>query len=83
MLGTGLIGRFYTESLHGKRSRDRVQLVYSRSEDKARKFAEEYGIGVTDEQLAVRIVAIQYLIDVALQHRGLIFAVGSKNSADR
>lgn len=44
LLGTGLIGRFYTESLHGKRSRDRVQLVYSRSEDRARTFAEEYGI---------------------------------------
>ena len=44
LLGTGFIGRFYTESLHGKRSRDRVQLVYSRSEDKARAFAKEYGI---------------------------------------
>jgi len=44
LLGTGFIGRFYTESLHAKRSRDRVQLVYSRSEEKARTFAAEYGI---------------------------------------
>ena len=44
MLGTGLIGRFYTEALHGNRSRDQVALVYSRSEDRAREFAAEYGI---------------------------------------
>lgn len=44
LLGTGLIGRFYTESLQSKRSRDRVQLVYSRTEEKARAFAAEFGI---------------------------------------
>lgn len=44
LLGTGLIGRFYTESLHGKRSRDRVHVVYSRSADRARAFAQHYGI---------------------------------------
>ena len=31
MLGTGLIGDFYTKTLHGQRSRDRVRVVYSRS----------------------------------------------------
>ena len=35
MLGTGLIGRFYTMALHGQRSRDRVQVVYSRSAEHA------------------------------------------------
>lgn len=44
LLGTGLIGRFYTEALHGKRSKDRVQLVYSRDADRARAFAEEFAI---------------------------------------
>jgi len=44
MLGTGLIGRFYTEALHGKRARDRVQVVYSRNNDRARAFAKEYDI---------------------------------------
>ena len=29
MLGTGLIGDFYTATLHGQRGRDRVQVVYS------------------------------------------------------
>ena len=34
MLGTGLIGDFYTMTLHGQRGRDRVRVVYSRSEDR-------------------------------------------------
>jgi predicted dehydrogenase len=41
MLGTGLIGLFYTRTLHGRRTRDRVQVVYSRSEERARAFARE------------------------------------------
>jgi predicted dehydrogenase len=41
MLGTGLIGLFYTQTLHGKRNRDRVELVYSRSQARAEAFARE------------------------------------------
>jgi len=44
MLGTGLIGTFYTQTLHGLRSRDRVVNVYSRSAERARAFAAERGI---------------------------------------
>jgi predicted dehydrogenase len=44
MLGTGLIGTFYTDTLHGLRSRDRVVHVYSRSAERARAFAEARGI---------------------------------------
>ncbi len=44
MLGTGLIGLFYTMTLHGQRSRDRVRRVYSRSEDRAQAFAEKWDI---------------------------------------
>ncbi|MFK7819389.1 MAG: Gfo/Idh/MocA family protein [Planctomycetaceae bacterium] len=44
MLGTGLIGRFYTEALQGKRSKDKVHLVYSRTEERAKDFAETHGI---------------------------------------
>ncbi|MFW6182592.1 MAG: Gfo/Idh/MocA family protein, partial [Chloroflexota bacterium] len=43
MLGTGLIGLFYTMTLHGARSRDRVHVVYSRRAERARAFAEEWG----------------------------------------
>jgi len=44
MLGTGLIGTFYTQTLHGLRSRDRVVNVYSRSAERARAFAKERSI---------------------------------------
>jgi predicted dehydrogenase len=55
MLGTGLIGRFYTQTLHGQRSRDRVQVVYSRSEERARSFAQEWGIPTWTADLAAAI----------------------------
>lgn len=44
LLGTGLIGRFYAQSLHGHRSRDRIHVVYSRRNDRAATFADEFGI---------------------------------------
>lgn len=44
MLGTGLIGHFYTLAIHGQRSRDRVEMAYSRSEERARGFADDRGI---------------------------------------
>ena len=44
MLGTGLIGRLYTATLHGQRNRDRVEVVYSQSAERASRFAAEFGI---------------------------------------
>lgn len=44
MLGTGLIGNFYTMTLHRSRSRDRVGVVYSRTPERAEAFAEEWGV---------------------------------------
>lgn len=44
MLGTGLIGDFYTMTLHGQRSRDHVEVVYSRSDERGKAFAERWGI---------------------------------------
>jgi predicted dehydrogenase len=44
MLGTGLIGDFYTMTLHGQRARDRVNVVYSRSEERGEAFAERWSI---------------------------------------
>ncbi len=46
MLGTGLIGTFYTMTLHQGRGVDRVHAVYSRTEERARAFAEENTIPV-------------------------------------
>jgi len=44
MLGTGFIGRFYTDALLGNRSKDRVVSVYSRTEEKGKKFADDYNV---------------------------------------
>ena len=43
MLGSGFIGRFYAESIHGQRGRDRVVAIYARREESAKKFADDYG----------------------------------------
>jgi predicted dehydrogenase len=44
MLGTGLIGLFYTMSLRAKRGRDRVVAVQGRDAAKTKAFAEKHGI---------------------------------------
>jgi predicted dehydrogenase len=44
ILGTGLIGLFYTMSLTGKRRRDRVVSVCGRDAGKTKAFAEQWGI---------------------------------------
>ncbi len=56
MLGTGLIGTFYTMCLHGQRSRDRVHAIYSRTDERARVFAQQWGISrtYTDMTLAIQ-----------------------------
>lgn len=43
MLGSGFIGRFYADSIQGLRSRDHIVSVYSRREESAKKFADDYG----------------------------------------
>ncbi|MGZ3838873.1 MAG: Gfo/Idh/MocA family protein [Flavisolibacter sp.] len=44
MLGSGFIGRFYAESLQGYRNRDKIVSVYSRREESAQKFADDYQV---------------------------------------
>ena len=44
MLGTGLIGEFYTMALHSQRSRDQVKVAYSRSDDRGKAFADRWDI---------------------------------------
>jgi predicted dehydrogenase len=67
MLGTGLIGRFYTMALHSHRRRDRVHVAYSRSPERAAKFAAEWDIprhttnleqAIRDAETDVVIVAL-------------------------
>jgi len=44
LLGAGLIGRFYTMTLHGRRGSDRVHTVCGRREESVAGFAREWGI---------------------------------------
>src|SRR5436305_7307054 len=67
MLGTGLIGMFYTQALHAGRSKDRVQTLYSRSEERAREAAQQWGVpkwttdmaeAINDPEIDVVIVGL-------------------------
>jgi predicted dehydrogenase len=67
LLGTGLIGDFYAMTLHGHRRGDRVQVVYSRSPERAKAFAAKWSIArhttslkdaISDSDCDVIIVAL-------------------------
>jgi predicted dehydrogenase len=55
LLGTGLIGDFYTMTLHGQRGADRVRTVYSRSPERGEAFKARWDIpeSTTDMQAAI------------------------------
>lgn len=55
MLGTGLIGMFYTMTLHNQRGADRVHVAYSRREERSTAFAEEWNIPNATTDLAEAI----------------------------
>jgi predicted dehydrogenase len=44
MLGTGLIGLFYTQTIQAGRNKDKVASVYSRTEERVKEFAAEHDI---------------------------------------
>ena len=44
MLGTGFIGSFYTEAIHGIRGRDRIKTVCGLPLESAEKFARKWDI---------------------------------------
>lgn len=44
ILGGGFIGRFYAESLCGRRGKDEVKVVYARREETAVRFARDYEV---------------------------------------
>jgi predicted dehydrogenase len=51
MLGTGLIGLFYSRALHGRRNPDRVHVAYSRSPERADAFARDHDVPVASSDL--------------------------------
>lgn len=44
LIGAGLIGTFYTTTIHGQRSRDRIRTICALTDDEARAFAQKWGI---------------------------------------
>jgi len=55
LLGTGLIGDFYTNTLHGHRGRDRVRVVYSRSGSRGEAFRERWAIPESTTDMAAAV----------------------------
>lgn len=81
MLGSGLIGMFYTMALHGKRGRDRVTVVYSRTAESAEKFAKQWDIpdSTTEMNQAIERDDVDVVI-VALpnhQHKEAVMAAAA------
>jgi predicted dehydrogenase len=64
VLGGGFIGRFYADSLIGRRGKDTVEVVYSRSESTAKRFSDDYKIERwhTDMEAAVADPAADIVI---------------------
>ena len=67
MLGSGLIGDFYTMALNRGRGRDTVELVYSRSAERGEAFKKRWGVprsttsieeAVNDPDIDIVIVAL-------------------------
>lgn len=67
MLGAGLIADFYADALLGKRGRDQIQMVYSRTTEHASAFASKWNIprhttdlhtAIEDPETDVVIVAL-------------------------
>ncbi|MBI5952286.1 MAG: Gfo/Idh/MocA family oxidoreductase [Chloroflexi bacterium] len=55
MIGTGLIGRFYTMSLLNFRSRDEIKVVCASKPESAAKFSQEFGIPRSTADMAEAI----------------------------
>ncbi|MFZ5819507.1 MAG: Gfo/Idh/MocA family protein [Chloroflexota bacterium] len=55
MIGTGLIGRFYTMSLRNFRGKDEIKVACSANLEDGRKFAEEFGIPRWTDDMAEAI----------------------------
>ena len=64
MLGTGFIADFYTGTLHGQRTMDRVHTVYSRSAASGQAFQDKWDVPnkTTDLNEAIQNDAIDTVI---------------------
>lgn len=84
LLGTGLIGRFYAETLQAGRSRDRITAVYSRSAKRAAEFAAEFGIPLhtDDMQTAIQSEAEAVIVGIPNHlHEQAVLATAANGKA--
>jgi len=87
ILGAGLIGEFYAQSLLGHRSRDQICSVYSRSIERAQAFAMRWNVShattsmyeaINDSEAELVIVAVpnhmheQAVLEVARAGKGVL-----------
>ncbi len=70
LLGSGLIGMFYTMALHGHRGRDQVTVVYSRTRESAERFASQWEIphATTEMQQAIEHPEVDVVIVALPNH---------------
>lgn len=70
MLGGGFIGDFYTHTLHSQRRQDLVKVIYSRSENSAKKIAARWNIPkwTTDMKKAVEDPEIDTVVVALPNH---------------
>ena len=70
MLGAGLIGDFYTQTLHAQRSRDRVGVIFSRQSERAAAFARRWDIAhaETDMRAAIEHPATDVVVVALPNH---------------
>lgn len=64
ILGGGFIGRFYADSLTGRRGKDQVSVVYARKEETAIRFAKDYQVAhyTTDMEEAIAHSATEFVV---------------------
>lgn len=73
ILGSGFISDFYTNTILSNRSRDEVVIVYSRTEEKAKKFAETHSIPhwTTDMSEAINHPEVELVVNGLPNNRHL------------
>ncbi|TBH76456.1 Gfo/Idh/MocA family protein [Aquirufa nivalisilvae] len=64
ILGGGFIGRFYADSLTGRRGKDQVSVVYARKEETAIRFAKDFQVAhyTTNMEEAIAHPATEFVV---------------------
>jgi predicted dehydrogenase len=82
MLGCGLIGDFYAQALLGQRSRDQIQIAYSRSQERLDQFQRKWNIknGTTDMLKAIEHPQVDAVVIATPNHLHEQAAIAAANA---